>query len=154
MQFPVYNLVQEVSNSYATDPTAQALLQELAVHSPNEQGFALYNGLIKQGNKLWIGNNAALQTRLLHAFHSSPVGGHSGVHATYQRINKLFTWSGLKRSVADFVTQCTVYQQAKHEHCKLPGLLQPLSTLKEPGKNFQWTLLKDCLPHLDIQLFW
>ena len=48
------------------------------------------------------------------------------MQTTYQRIKKVFAWSGLKTAVEDFVRQCSVCQQAKHEHCKPPGLLQPL----------------------------
>lgn len=73
-----------------------------------------------------MGSNSALQTKLIAAFHSSAVGGHSGVQASYQRIKRLFFWSGMKHDVENFVKQCQVCQQAKHEHCKYPGLLQPL----------------------------
>ena len=41
-------------------------------------------------------------------------------------MKKQFTWPGLKPAVENFVKQCLVCQQAKHEHCKLPGLLSPL----------------------------
>lgn len=34
--------IQEVTNTYATDPEAQTLLQQLALHSPNVQGFSLH----------------------------------------------------------------------------------------------------------------
>lgn len=33
--------IQEVLNSYTTDPTAQELLAKLSIHSPDEQGFSL-----------------------------------------------------------------------------------------------------------------
>jgi len=52
--------VQEVLNSYATDSQAQQLLQQLALVSPNEQGFSLEKGLIWLKGKIWIGNNSAL----------------------------------------------------------------------------------------------
>jgi hypothetical protein len=39
--------VQEVLNSYTTDPKAQELLTQLAIQSPNEQGLMLEKGLIK-----------------------------------------------------------------------------------------------------------
>lgn len=42
-------------------------------------------------------------------------------------MKKLFIWTGLKKSVEEFVQQCVTCQQAKHEHCAYPGLLQPLS---------------------------
>jgi hypothetical protein len=34
--------IQEVVNSYATDTHAQELLAQLAVSSPNEQGYSLH----------------------------------------------------------------------------------------------------------------
>ena len=32
----------------------------------------------------------------------------------------------MRQQVEDFVKQCGICQQAKHEHCHVPGLLQPL----------------------------
>jgi hypothetical protein len=118
--------IQEVLNSYVVDTTAQSLLQELAVVGSNSEGYELHQGLIKFKGKIWIGANVGLQTKLIQAFHASALGGHSGIHTTYQRINKLFTRPGLKLAVQEFVQQCTICQQAKHENCKSPGLLQPL----------------------------
>jgi hypothetical protein len=40
---------------------------------------------------------------LIDAFHSTPMGGHSGVQATYLRINKHFQWKGLKVDVDNFM---------------------------------------------------
>lgn len=108
--------LQEVANSYEKDSEAQELLAQLAIKSPDDQGRVLRQGIIRQGDRLWIGANTALQTKLISAFHDSAVGGHSGITATYQRVRKLFEWPGLKRAVEDFVQQCLVSQQAKHEH--------------------------------------
>lgn len=118
--------IQEVLNSYVTDSEAQAKIQELAVTSPNEQGYSLQNGLIKFHERVWIGNNTALQTKLISAFHSSAIGGHSGIFPTYQRLKRMFAWNGMKLAVENFVKQCNICQHAKHEHTKPAGLLQPL----------------------------
>lgn len=118
--------IQEVLNSYAVDTQAQQLLTELAITGSNTQGFELVHSLIRKKGKIWVGANSALQTKLIIAFHNSAIGGHSGGQATYQRLKKLFMWAGLKQQVEEFVQQCAVCQQAKHEHCKYPGLLQPL----------------------------
>lgn len=48
------------------------------------------------------------------------------MHATYQCVKQLFIWSELKHKVEEIVKQCGLCQQAKHEHCPLPGKLQPL----------------------------
>lgn len=66
------------------------------------------------------------QQHILQALHDSGIGGHSGITATYKRIQGLFAWPKMKESVHRFVQQCTTCQQAKIEHTKLPGLLQPL----------------------------
>lgn len=118
--------VQEVLNSYMTDPAAQSLLTRLAVHSPDEDGYELDKGLIKYKGRVWIAANSALQTKLIAAFHSSAIGGHSGGKATYYRLKQLFSWKGLQRDVEYFVKHCAVCQQSKHELTHPAGLLQPL----------------------------
>jgi hypothetical protein len=91
--------LQEVLNTYTTDPTTTELLQTLAVHSPNDKGFYLEKGLIKHQGRLYIGANMALQMKLIASLHDCTVGGHSGIHATYQRIKQLYYWPGLKSAV-------------------------------------------------------
>jgi hypothetical protein len=118
--------IQEVLNSYATDAKAQQLLAQLAIHSPDERGFSLNNGVIRRHNQIWVGENSALQTKLISAVHSSAIGGHSGVNATYHRLKHLFTWPGMKTDVDNFVKQCSVCQHSKHSHDHPSGLLQPL----------------------------
>jgi hypothetical protein len=75
--------VQEVINSYATNSFAQQLLAQLAISSPDEHGYSLHQGIIRWGSLIWVGDDSALKTRLIEAFHSTVVGGYSGVHATY-----------------------------------------------------------------------
>jgi hypothetical protein len=73
-----------------------------------------------------VGSNSIIQTKIISAFHSSSFGGHSGILDTFKRVSKLFWWQGLKADLESFVKQCQVCQQAKHENCKTPGLLNPL----------------------------
>jgi hypothetical protein len=115
-----------VLNSYTTDKVAQDRLAQLALASPDEHGYELSQGLIRFHGRLWIGDNAALQTKLIAALHSSAVGGHSGAQATYQRVKRLFAWTGMKTAIEEFVRQCDTCQHAKHTHSHPAGLLQPL----------------------------
>uniref|UniRef100_A0A453D8R9 Reverse transcriptase RNase H-like domain-containing protein n=1 Tax=Aegilops tauschii subsp. strangulata TaxID=200361 RepID=A0A453D8R9_AEGTS len=78
--------IQEILNSYTVDPNAQLMLQKLAVDSKACPGFQLQEGLIKQEGKIWVGANTGLQTKLIQAFHSSPIGGHSGILPTYHKV--------------------------------------------------------------------
>jgi len=102
------------------------MLARLAVASPDSAGFSLEQGLIKYKGNIWIGQNSTLQTKLIAAFHSSPLGGHSGVAATYYKIKKHFAWKGLKQDVESFIKQCETCQHAKHSLQHPMGLLQPL----------------------------
>jgi hypothetical protein len=62
----------------------------------------------------------------LEAVHDSGIGGQSGITATYSRVKALFAWPNLKKTVQKFVQQCQTCQQAKVEHIRTPGPLQPL----------------------------
>lgn len=117
--------LQEVQDAYALDPKASQLLQELVVQSLSGH-YSLKDGLIYYKSRIWFSNTAALHIKILQAFHSSPLGGHSRIEATYARVKKLFAWHNLKNSVHDFIKQCTIYQQARAERVAYPGLLEPL----------------------------
>ena len=113
-------------NNYTTDPQAQQLISQLAVDNSGTNGYSLDQGLIKHNGNIWIGQNSALQTKLIAAFHSSPLGGHSGIAPTYYKLRKHFAWKGMKQDVEAFVKQCEVCQHAKHSLTHPMGLLQPL----------------------------
>lgn len=126
---------QEILTSYDMDPEATGLLAQLAVKSPDSRGYSLDKGLIRYNGRLYIGNQLALQTKLISALHESPVGGHSGIHATYQRVRKVFFWPGIKMAVEDFVKQCPTCQKSKNEHCQPAGKLQPLPVPTKPWND-------------------
>jgi hypothetical protein len=66
--------IQEILNSYETDVEAQELITQLLVHSPNEQGFSLQQGIVRKGDRIWIGSNSALRTKLIASLHDSAMG--------------------------------------------------------------------------------
>jgi hypothetical protein len=64
--------------------------------------------------------------KIFSNFHDTPIGGHSGFLVSYQKIKRLFSWTGMKQMIKTWCSQCPVCQQAKVERVKYPGLLQPL----------------------------
>lgn len=84
------------------------------------------DGVIRHKGKIWLGNHKEAHNAVLLALHSSGLGGHSGVTATYHKIKSLFAWPGMKQDVQNYVAACQTCSQAKPEHGRLPGLLQPL----------------------------
>jgi hypothetical protein len=111
--------MEKVLQGYYDDEEAKQLLSELNICPANEKGYSLHDGIIKLNNKIWIGNNKLAQNHITQALNS-------GMQATYMRIKALFFWPRMKQTIADYVQACQVCQQAKVEHVKLPGLLQPL----------------------------
>jgi hypothetical protein len=83
--------IQEILNSYETDVEAQELITQLLVHSPNEQGFSLQQGIFRKGDRIWIGSNSALRTKLIAALHDSAMGG---ILAYMQLIRESRNFSG------------------------------------------------------------
>lgn len=118
--------LEVVVEGYLQDPETKTLLTQLSLQSPNETGYSLHDGIIKYKDRIWLGNHQQAKQAILLALHASGVGGHSGITATYQKVKALFAWPNLKRDVKDYVNGCTVCQQAKLEHTRTPGLLQPL----------------------------
>jgi hypothetical protein len=54
----------------------------------------------------------------------------------------------MKQDVENFVKQCQICQQAKHEHFNQPGLLQPLPILVSAWSNISMDFIEG-LPKSD-----
>ncbi|CAN6292538.1 unnamed protein product [Urochloa humidicola] len=120
-----------VTEGYEKDPTTKQLLSELSLTGSNDKGFSLSDGLIRFKGRIWLGTHKEAHDAVLLALHSSGLGGHSGIAATYHKIKEMFAWPGLKKDVQAYVNNCQVCQQAKTEHVKYPGTLQPLPVPNE-----------------------
>ena len=115
-----------IVEGYQQDPQAQQLLTELSVVTPNDKGYALVDGIIKHKGRIWLGNHKEAHQAVLLALHASGLGGHSGITATYHKVKALFSWPNMKNDIQEYISKCQVCSQAKTEHCRLPGLLNPL----------------------------
>lgn len=116
------------------EQTLQAckLLQQHSGSVVGASPYTVQDGVIKYKGRVWLGTNIVARDQILQSLHSSPSGGHSGIHATYERAKKLFAWPGMKSDISKFVSACAVCKQAKPEHIKTPGLLEPLAVPPHP----------------------
>jgi hypothetical protein len=128
---------QDIENTYANDTHYQKLLQELVVSTDNANSdYTLTAGIIRYKGRIFIGNSSDVKSKIMQAMHSSSIGGHSGISATYHRIKKIFFWPNIKKSIEEFVSACPVCQRAKGQNCKYPGILHPL-----PIPDLAWSQL-------------
>jgi hypothetical protein len=118
--------LEVVVEGYNKDDRTKKLLTELAIQSTNAQGFSLVDGVIRFKGKVWVGYHTEAQQTVLQALHNSGLRVHSGALPTYHKVKQLFAWPSLKQDVYKFVQHFTTCQQAKSDHTKTPGKLQPL----------------------------
>lgn len=130
--------IQEVVAGYASDPDACSKVQTLCISAGAIPNFTLKDGVLYFKDRMWIGHNKAVQQKIIANLHTAAIGGHSVINVTYQRIKQLFAWPRLRATVTEFVSACSVCQQAKSEHVKYPGLLQ---TLPVPEHSWQMVSL-------------
>jgi len=94
--------LQEIQDSYTADTQATKLLSELSISSPSGL-YSLKDGIIRYKERIWVGHQRVLQSKILSSLHASAIGGHSGYEVTYKRVKHLFAWFKLKQSVQEFV---------------------------------------------------
>jgi hypothetical protein len=136
----------DISALYIKHATTKELLLKLSMSPADADGYTLQDGLIRYKGRLWLPPDEAFTSKLISAFHSSPVGGHSGVPVTVSRLKSLFCWIGMKHQVHQYVKECTVCQQAKPERSHYTGLLAPLAV---PDQFWQMVTMDfvEGLPH-------
>lgn len=127
---PVHSWLEVLEQWYSSNPEASSLITQLSLDNSSKSPFQLRNGIILYKNRVWLGSNLKLQAQVIAALHNSPVGGHSGAPATYQKIKQLFYWPGMRMAVLQHVQACSICAQAKPDRASYPGLLQPLPVPK------------------------
>lgn len=123
---PVLNFVEQLRLFYETNSEGQALLTKWQQDPHMREHFHLRNGLLYFGERLFIPTECRLQNAILTEFHSSPLGGHSGIRATLARIAASFYWPSMRKITTEFVNECQICQQHKASTHVPAGLLQPL----------------------------
>lgn len=79
----------------------------------NHAHFHIHDGLVLYKERLWVPDTLCIQELILHEYHASPIGGHTGIERTLARVSDSFYWKGMRSMVKDYVNHCSVCQQAK-----------------------------------------
>ena len=122
---PAVLQLQDIYKEIETDATLQKLIHEDPV-SLALRGLTVRDGRLWHKHRLVIPVNSQFIPLILEVFHSSKIGGHSGVLKTLKRIQQSFKWTGMVKAVQKFVAECTVCQTHKTSTLSPAGLLQPL----------------------------
>ncbi|GJU03262.1 ty3-gypsy retrotransposon protein [Tanacetum coccineum] len=123
---PTATWLHALRKYFATDSVGKTVWKKISDQPQQNVTYTLSDGLIYVGNRLFIPDEPSIRTCLLQEFHSSPLGGHSGVKATVKRLTTVFYWPNVGDDVSNFIKSCSICQQVKAPNHKPYGLLQPL----------------------------
>jgi hypothetical protein len=121
-------LLRETRAAASVDQAYQAVLTSGELGSLTQR-----DGLLYDGHRVIVPNDAGLRTRLLTEAHDAGTAGHSGIAATKDRLGTRVHWAGLASDVHDYVASCDSCQRNKVEQRRTAGLLRPPPVPDEPG---------------------
>lgn len=108
------------------DTQLQELIQKVQNAPSSYPNFQVIRGILLFKGKLYIPSSSSLKYVILEEFHSSLLGGHSGIHKTCGRLEENVYWENMKQDVTDYVNACLTCQQTKIPNHLPFGLLQLL----------------------------
>ncbi|KAJ1703891.1 hypothetical protein LUZ63_003670 [Rhynchospora breviuscula] len=118
--------ITELLASYENDDWIMGLKKKMLAGTTDSHHLTEHQGIVRYKGRMCIGAAHDWRDKLLHEFHNSNMGGHSGSLVTYKRLKALFYWPAMKEQVMEFIRRCETCQLTKPEHISIPGLLQPL----------------------------
>ena len=97
---PTHVWAQDLIERHQKDTIHKELMEQLLLQKPNiPSEYTMKAGIIRYKGKVVVGNDPELRNQLPITLHSSPVGVHSIMRATYHRVKSIFHWTGLKTEV-------------------------------------------------------
>ncbi|GAU26218.1 hypothetical protein TSUD_354400 [Trifolium subterraneum] len=123
---PHLDFITTFKQQLLQDDEFQQLLAQVQRQPHDHKDFKVIDGLLFFKGKLFLPSKSPLKQTLLEEFHSSIIGGHSGVHRTYGRLQENVFWHGMQSDVTQFVKSCATCQQTKSSNHLPYGLLNPL----------------------------
>ncbi|KAL0537658.1 hypothetical protein IC582_026641 [Cucumis melo] len=88
--------------------------------------YTIHHGILQYKGRIVIAKSSTLISTILHTYHDSVFGGHSGFLRTYKRLTGELFWQGMKGDVQKYCEECTVCQRNKSLSLSPVGLLTPL----------------------------
>ena len=90
--------------------------------------------------RIFVPDNKDLKTKLLRAYHDSPIGMHRGPDATYHTLAQDFYWRGMGKATKRWVSRCLECLKHKSAH-QQHGLVQSLVSMTNQLIYLELTLL-------------
>jgi hypothetical protein len=142
ISFPTPAWVSNLKSSYLADPQTMALLQSLQQGDSGPKGFSLQQGIIIRKGRLWLLKHSPFQHQVLEFIHSNLPAGHSRYHNIVHEAKANFYWPGIHKDIKQFVRECPICQENKHETYSPLVYSNPYQSLLGFGPTSQWISLR------------
>ncbi|GMI66021.1 hypothetical protein HRI_000271400 [Hibiscus trionum] len=119
------SLVQLIKDKQLLDDSLVPHVQDIAEDRPSDFCFN-DDGVLCFGSRIVVPSDDELRLTILTEAHSSLFAMHPGSTKMYRDLKDEYYWVGLKKDVAEYVSNCMVCRRVKAEHQFPSGLLQPL----------------------------
>lgn len=123
---PTLSLLTQLQEFYSNHPEGRNLISKFHGDSVMQKKFGYRYALLYFGDHIFVPKDSGLISGLLAKFHSTPLGGHSGIKATLSRLSASFYWPNMFVDVKNFVNKCATCQYNKYSTQGPYDLLQPL----------------------------
>ena len=123
------SFTSSVLATFKVRPTLVDKIKEIQLEDENlkremkkiQQGeltkFALRSdGILILRNRICVPRDEETRRLILEEAHSSSYAMHPGSTKMYKTIKESYSWAGMKKDIAEYVSKCLVCQQVKAEH--------------------------------------
>ncbi|GFS42479.1 hypothetical protein Acr_00g0080050 [Actinidia rufa] len=124
-------LIEIVKQRQPEDPYLWKVYEEMLVNPKPD--FTLQDKALRFQSRLCVPNIPEVKRQVLEEAHNTKFTMHPGGTKMYRDLKETFWWPGMKKEIAEFVSQCLSCQQVKAEHQRPAGLLQSL-----PIPEWKW----------------
>ena len=132
------DLAADIVQAARADSVYQAALNK---RRTADDPIQVKDGRLVRGDRVFVPNDAALQTRIMQECHDSPIGGHLGKEKTIEQVKRRFYWPGMDATIQQYVTTCDACQRNKPSQQSPMGLLKPLPIPDRPWQQVSMDLI-------------
>lgn len=75
--------------------------------------YTLRQGVLKFKGRLVISSAFPLLPTIMHTYHDSVFGGHSGFLRTYKRMTSELYWKEMKKAIKKYCDECVICKRNK-----------------------------------------
>lgn len=116
--FHLYNLTAPTPINLAVikeevekDDHLKKITTELEKSEELEGKYSIQQGMLKYKGRVVVSKSPTLIPTILHTYHDSIFGGHSGFLKTYKRLIGELYWIGMKQDVKKYCKECINFQR-------------------------------------------